>query len=99
RRRHAEWLGGVDGEGTAVRHGAEAAVPRAGVAEQHEGGGPVPPALTDVRAARLLADGVEAQLAHRRHRLGALRPAGPPDLEPRRMPPRDDRTHGRASPP
>src|SRR5439155_1196231 len=99
RRGYAERLAGVDGERTAMRHGAEAAVPRARVAEQHEGGGLVSPALADVRAARLLADGVKAHLPHRRHRLGEARPAGRTDLEPGRMPPRDRRAHERASSP
>ena len=44
-----------------VRHGAIAARARADVAENHEGGGAVVPALADVRAARLLAHRVQAE--------------------------------------
>jgi hypothetical protein len=43
---------------------AEGAGARAGVAQDHEGGVLLVPALADVRAARLLAYGVEAVLAH-----------------------------------
>ena len=48
----------------AVRHRAVGAVPGADVAQDHEGGGLVLPALADVGAARLLAHGVQPQLAH-----------------------------------
>ena len=66
--------------------GAEAAVPRADAAEDHEGRRAERPALADVRAARLLADGVERLVAKDvlRVRVGAsgtdadLQPLGPP---------------------
>ena len=48
----------------AAFHRAEGAGAGADVAEDHEGGGAVPPALGDVRAARLLAHGVEVLPAH-----------------------------------
>ena len=48
----------------AVLHGAVGAGARAHVAEDHEGGGAVVPALADVRAVRVLADRVELQVAH-----------------------------------
>ncbi len=50
------WLAGQDG--------AEAAGSGTDVTQNHERGGPVVPALTDVRAAGLLADGVERESAH-----------------------------------
>ena len=48
----------------AVRHRAVGAGARADVAEDHEGRRAVVPALADVGAARVLADGVELQVAH-----------------------------------
>ena len=54
----------VEGFGRAVGDRAVGAVPGADVAQDHEGGGLVLPALADVGAARLLADRVQAQLAH-----------------------------------
>ena len=77
--------------GLAGVHVAVPARPRAGVPEDLEGRRPAAPALADVRAARLLADRVQAPLAHealdlevararaRRahlHPLGAARPLG-----------------------
>src|SRR5690349_19838010 len=44
--------------------GAKAAVARADVAQDHEGRRAFAPALIDVRAARLLADRVQAQVAN-----------------------------------
>src|SRR5581483_11035664 len=70
----------------AVRHRAEGAVSRAGVAEQHERGRLVGPALSDVRAMRFLAHGVESQLADGRHRFREAWTARGADLEPRGMP-------------
>ena len=60
----ATWRGssGSSDPGCALADGAEAAVARADVAADHEGGGAVGPALEDVRAARLLADRVQVQL-------------------------------------
>ena len=49
----------------AGRDRAEAAAARADVAEEHHGGGAFAPALADVRAARLFADGEEVELAER----------------------------------
>ena len=53
----------VDGFGLALGHGAEAAAARAEVAEHHEGGRLLIPALADVGAVGALADGVEVELA------------------------------------
>ena len=47
-----------------MRHGAVGARARADVAEDHERRGAVVPALADVGAVRVFADGVELQLAH-----------------------------------
>ena len=77
-------LRGIDRAGSAVGHGAVRAGARADVAEDHERGGAVVPALADVRAARFLADGVQVQLAHqplepqvaRRPRRAHLQPLG-----------------------
>src|SRR5262249_28639888 len=54
--RWADWL--------ARRHRAETASARADVAENHEGGVPVLPALAHVRAARAFADRVQVQRSH-----------------------------------
>ncbi len=53
----------VDGFGLALGDGAEAAAPGAEVAEHHEGGGLLVPALADVGAVGALADGVEVEVA------------------------------------
>ena len=69
----------------AVGDGAVGAVPRADVAEDHEGGGAVLPALADVRAVRLLADRVEVELAHQLLEPQVVRPAWGANLQPRRL--------------
>ena len=51
-------------EGLAAWHGAKAAGARADIAEDHEGGGAVLPALAHVGAARAFADGVQVERAH-----------------------------------
>ncbi len=53
----------VDGLGLAFGDGAEAAAAGAEVAEHHEGGGLVVPALADVGAVGGLADSVEVEVA------------------------------------
>ena len=53
----------VDGLGAALGDGAKAAAAGAQVAEHHEGGGFVVPALADVGAVGALADGVQAKRA------------------------------------
>ena len=53
----------VDGLGLALGDGAEAAAAGAEVAEHHEGGGLLVPALADVGALGALADGVEVEVA------------------------------------
>ena len=64
---------------------AEAAAPRAGVAEDHERRGAALPALADVRAGGLLADRVEVLRLDQRLQLAVARPAGGGHLEPRRL--------------
>ena len=61
--RDPQRLRAVDQVGLPVLHVAKAAAARADVAEDHEGGGAALPALADVGAVRLLADGVQALLA------------------------------------
>jgi hypothetical protein len=80
RLRHTARLIEIDRLRTPLGHGAEAAAPRAQVAQHHEGGRFVLPALTDIRALRALAHRVQIQgprqllepvvvLAHRSLRL------------------------------
>src|SRR5262249_38289022 len=69
----------------AVRDGAVAAIPRAGVAEDHESGRCVFPALPDVRAVGCLAHGVEAPLTHESLETDVVRPARRAHLEPCRL--------------
>ena len=57
----AAWFVPVDGLGPALGHSAEAATPRADIAEKHEGCGFVVPAFANVRALRRLAYGVQAE--------------------------------------
>jgi hypothetical protein len=71
--------------GRSVRDGTVRAVPRAHVAQNHERGGLVLPALPDVGTASLLAHGVEPQLPHHSLELEVGRAAGCPDLQPRRL--------------
>ncbi len=88
---------GVDRERAAVRHGAEGTVAGTRVTEQHERGGLVPPALAEIRAARLLAHGVQSELLHHRARFQEARSRGHTDLEPGRVPRRRGgvlRAHG-----
>ena len=66
-------------------HVAEAAAARAGVAEDHERRGAALPALADVRAGGLLADGVQVLLLDHRRQVAVLRAARGGDLEPRRL--------------
>ncbi len=81
---HTAGLVEVDGLGTALGHGAKAAAPRAQVAQHHEGGGFVVPALADVGAVGAFADGMQvhgpAQLLERvvvfSHRGARLEPLG-----------------------
>src|SRR5262249_41682289 len=66
------------------------------LAEDHEGGRPVAPALVDVGAARLLADGVEPEAAHQSPDLLVVRPGLQPDPDPRGLRPRRRRRRGPA---
>ena len=88
-------------------HRAEPAGSGAGVAEDHDGGGALLPALADVRAARLLADRVEREATHEaleflvvRARSGRARGSSPDGgAAPRLRPPpsRTGRRRGRSS--
>ena len=62
---------------------AEAAAPRAGVAEDHEGRGAALPALADVRARGLLTDRVQVLRADQRAELAVALAARRRHLEPR----------------
>jgi len=73
----------VDGFGLALGHGAEAAAARAEVAEHHEGGGLLVPALADVGAVGGLADGVEAEVADQLFEVVEGLAHGSAGLEPR----------------
>ncbi len=64
-------------------HGAEAARPRAGVAEDHERRGASAPALRHVRAVRFFADRVQLFAAHEAPQVLVGRPGRQADLEPR----------------
>src|SRR6266487_4848528 len=54
----------VQAERTPGLHGAEAAAPRADAAQDHKRSSFVPPALADIGATRLFADGVQRLAAH-----------------------------------
>jgi hypothetical protein len=51
----------IQGSWRAFSHGAKPAMPRADISAQHKGCGPIRPALKNVWASRLLADGVQIQ--------------------------------------
>ena len=72
----------VEGAGLAGGYGAVAAGAGADVAENHEGGALALPALADVGAARLLADGVEFGLAQQFLHAQVALAAGHAHLEP-----------------
>ncbi len=73
---------GIGGLGTSVRHRAIGARAGAHLAENHERGGAVMPALADVRALRFLAHGVEVELAHEALEPGEVGRPGRAHLEP-----------------
>src|SRR5436853_3064732 len=79
---HAQRLERVMEGGLAGLHVAEAAAPRAGVAEDHEGGRAALPALADVGARRLLANSVESLVLDQLVELAVTRAAGRRPLEP-----------------
>src|SRR5688500_5398202 len=68
-----------------VRHGAVGAVPGADVAQNHEGGGLVLPALPNVGAPSLLAHRVEAELTHQGLHLDVVRAAWRLHFKPARF--------------
>jgi hypothetical protein len=68
-----------------VRHGAVRAVPRAHVAQHHERGRAVLPALTDVGAVGFLADGVQVEVAHQLLESQVLRATRSANFEPARL--------------
>src|ERR1700722_10796062 len=71
--------------GLAGLYVAEAAAPGAGVAEDHERGGAALPALADVGAGGLLADGVQVLVANQLRELAVALPTGRGHLEPGRL--------------
>jgi hypothetical protein len=75
----------VVGRRAPVRDGAIPTIPRADVPENHERRRAMLPALADVRAVRLLAHGMQPHVAHELLQAQVVRPAGGPDLEPRRL--------------
>ena len=79
-------LVGVERQRAAGVDEAEAAGPGAAVAEDHERGGAVGPALVDVGAAGLLADRVQVEAAHQVLQLAVLAAEPGPDLHPLRPP-------------
>ncbi len=79
---HAARLVVVVPVGTAGLDGAEAAGPRAGVAQDHDRGRALLPALADVGAASLLAHRVERLAAHEVLELAVVGAAGQPGLDP-----------------
>src|SRR5262245_9016105 len=87
----------VDRERLPVGDRAERAVPGARVPQEHESRGLMAPTLTDIRAARLLTDRMQAELLHRRHGLAKPCTAGGPDFEPRGKAPHHGRAHAVAS--
>ena len=85
RARHARRLERVVPGRLAGLDVAEAAAAGARVAEDHERRGAALPALADVGAGRLLADGVQVLLADQLGQLAVARAAGRGHLEPRRL--------------
>src|ERR671917_1928242 len=72
----------VELSGFAGQNGAEAAGAGADVAQDHEGRRTVVPALTDVRAAGLLADRVQPEAAHGLFYVAVALPHGRPGFQP-----------------
>ncbi len=75
----------VERAGQPRAHVAKGAGARAGVAHDHEGRVPLVPALADVGAARLLADGRELEFANQAHGLGEYGRAGSAHPDPGRL--------------
>src|SRR5712671_1702135 len=86
-------LGWIEGAWQTGAHVAERAGARAGVAHDHEGGVLLVPALSDIRAAGLLAHGVQAVCAHDRLRVLIALRNGRLDPDPVRL-----AQHGRVRP-
>ena len=76
---------GVDGRGLAAGYGAVTACAGADVAEDHEGGGLSLPALADVGASRLFADGVELRVVKQPPYAEVILAAGCADGQPLRQ--------------
>ena len=93
--RYPARLVGVEGAGAAAAHLAVAAGAGADLAEDEEGGRAAVPALADVGAARLLADGVQALVAHQPAQTLVGGAAGRARLEPSRLGSRRAATAGR----
>jgi hypothetical protein len=77
-------------------HGTVGTVPRTNVAEDHEGGGAVLPALTHVWAVSFLTDSVKIELPHELLQVDIILATWRANLEPRRLPVRKGR-HAMAS--
>jgi len=86
---YAAGLVEVDGFGAAFGDGAESAPAGAEVAEQHEGGGFVMPALADIRALGAFADRVQAEGACEALERVVVLADGSAGLEPFRLGSRD----------
>src|SRR6266496_1087170 len=82
---HALRLLAILPHGLAVRHRAIAAVPRAGITQDHEGGRRVFPALADIRTVRFLAHGVKVPLPHETLETDVVWAAGCAHFEPCRL--------------
>ena len=75
----------IDGLRTSLRHGAEAAAPRAQIAQQHERRGAMVPALADIGAVRRLANRMQVQLARQRLQVVIVLAHGRARLQPVRL--------------
>ena len=79
---HALGLVRFDRLGAKGLDGAELAGARTAVAEDHEGGAALVPALAQVRAARALTDGVQPQVLHEAADVGAVAAGVDLDADP-----------------
>ncbi len=75
----------IERDRLAMRHGAIAARTRADIAQDHEGGRAVVPALADVGTMRLFANRVQAEAAHQPLQTLVVRRARRAHLEPFRL--------------
>ncbi len=85
----------VEGLGRPMRDRAVRTIAGTDITQDHEGGGLVIPAFTDIGATRLFAHGVQSQLAHRSLDVRIIGAAGRLNLEPTGFP-RGGRRGGRS---